>query len=509
MAPLLEARNISKHFQGTRALHNVDLRLNAGEVHALMGENGAGKSTLSKIIAGVVTRDSGEIFLDGHQVEIPNPLAAQALGIGIVFQELDLFPHLTVAENMAIGNTAAPEHSIVRFSTLNVWAAQFLERVKLDVSPGTPLRRLSIGQAQRVAIARALSMKARILLLDEPTSSLTEDGVESLFDLISDLKMQGVAFVYVSHKTDEVLRIADVITVLRDGRPIATHRASELSTDELIAMMVGRSLVRSESSRREIGRKVLLEIADLSTDFLVNISFQLHVGEILGVAGLVGAGRSELGAALFGLRRTNNGTILLKGQPFHPSTPADAIKRGLCLLPEDRRWQGLFPQMSVRENASIAVLDRWERRRAFRKEAESVAAYQEKLSVTASPETPISALSGGNQQKIIFARWLLAEPSVLFLDEPTRGIDIGTKERIYGIIDDLATEGKGIIFVSSELSELLRCSDRILVLCEGRQAAIVPAAGTTQEDILKLATCITEIPNDRLNSSHREAEAQE
>jgi ABC-type sugar transport system ATPase subunit len=487
MIPILEARNISKQFQGTQALHGVDFSLQPGEVHALMGENGAGKSTLSKIFAGAVTPDVGEILINGQQVTIPNPLAAQALGIGIVYQELDLFPHLTVAENIAVGNAAASETSLVRFRSLNVWSDQFLKRVKLDISPNTRLNQLSISQMQQVAIARALSMNARILLLDEPTSSLTEDGVELLFDLISELRSQGVAFIYVSHKMNEVYRIADVITVLRDGKHIGTRQAKELGEDELITMMVGRSVHQRRRSKSQKGSDVLFAVRDLSTEFLSQISFQLHDGEVLGIAGLVGAGRSELGAALFGLRRRTDGTVLLKGKKFEPSSPSEAIICGFSLVPEDRRYQGIFPQMSVRENASIAVLGRWRGRDRVRKEAQSVGEYQEKLCVTASPETLISTLSGGNQQKVILARWLLAEPSVLFLDEPTRGIDIGAKEQIYKLIDELRMQGKGVIFVSSELPELLRCSDRILVLRDGKQTGIVEPAEATQEMILKLA----------------------
>lgn len=489
MTPLLEARNICKHFQGTQALQGVDFCLHAGEVHALMGENGAGKSTLSKIFAGAITPDVGEIFVDGRQVTISNPQAAQTLGIGIVYQELDLFPHLTVAENIAIGNTAARESWLVRLHSLNAWSKKFLERVKLDVSPNTPLCQLSIGQTQQVALARALSMNCRVLLLDEPTSSLTEDGVESLFGLIADLRRQGVAFVYVSHKMNEVSRIADVVTVLRDGRHVATRRSKELDTDELIMMMVGRSLDRAKQSKRDFSGDVLLEVVDLGTNFLCDINFHLHAGEVLGIAGLVGAGRSELGATLFGLRRRTNGKVLLRGNPFHPSSPSEAIDSGFSLLPEDRRHQGIFPQMSVRENASIAVLSRWKRSDRFRKEAECVGSYQDKLSVAASPQSRITTLSGGNQQKIILARWLLAEPSVLFLDEPTRGIDIAAKEQIYTIIDELKVRGKGVILVSSELPELLGCCDRILVLREGRQTGILESADATQESILKLAAC--------------------
>jgi len=487
MPPVLEARNISKRFQGTQALRNVSFTLEKGEVHALMGENGAGKSTLAKILAGVVMADEGEIFVGGEKVLVDHPLRAQQLGIGIVFQELDLFPHLTVAENIAIANPAAHENVVVRKRNLGAWCSTYLKEVKLDVSPDRILGDLSIGQVQRVAIARALSLNSRVLLLDEPTSSLTEDGVESLFELIDHLKRDGVSFVYVSHKMAEVQRIADRVTVLRDGMFVGTRQASQLSPDDLITMMVGRSLDRNERPARDSRPDVVLEVRGLSTSFLSEIDFQLHAGEVLGVAGLVGAGRSELGATLFGLRKRLSGTIQLNGRVFYPDSPSDAIQMGLCLLPEDRRSQGIFPQMSVRENASIAVLRRlgkgW-----FRKETEGVAELQKRLGVSASPDVAISSLSGGNQQKIILARWLLAEPTLLFLHDATRGIDVAAKEQIYTIVDELAAQRKGVILVSSELAELWRCCDRILVLQEGRQAGIVATADSSQEDVLRLAT---------------------
>jgi ABC-type sugar transport system ATPase subunit len=487
MPPVLEARNISKRFEGTQALHGASFSLGPGEVHALMGENGAGKSTLSKILAGVCIPDEGEIFIDGSKVAIDHPLRAQQLGIAMVFQELDLFPQLTVAENMAIANPAARERAIVRKRELSAWCEGYLQQVALNVWPDTFLRDLSVGQIQRVAIARALSLKSRVVLLDEPTSSLTDDGVESLFELIAQLKSQGVAFVYVSHKMAEVGRIADRITVLRDGKVVGTKVASELSADELITMMAGRKLDRIRRPQRAISNDVVLKVQNLRTNFLSNINFALRVGEVLGVAGLVGAGRSELGAALFGLRKELLGEIVFDGKFFHPQSPAGAIRRGLCLLPEDRKSEGIFPQMSVRENASIAILQRLRLGR-FGNEAEKVDAIQDRLAVSCKQDALISTLSGGNQQKLIFARWLLAEPRVLFLDEPTRGIDVNTKEQMYGIIDNFAGEGKGVILVSSELPELWRCCDRILILHEGRQAGIVTPKESTQEDVLRLAT---------------------
>lgn len=487
MPPVLEARNISKRFQGTQALRNVSFSLERGEVHALMGENGAGKSTLAKIFAGVVTPDEGEIFVAGEKVVLDHPLRARECGIGMVFQELDLFPHLSVAENMAIANPSAHEAAVVRRDQLESWCSVYLHEVQLEIRPSMFSRGLSIGQVQRVAIARALSMNSRILLLDEPTSSLTDDGVESLFELIARLKSQGVAFVYVSHKMAEVSRIADRVTVLRDGMLVGTRKASDLSSEDLITMMVGRKLDRNERPQRTGRSAIALKVENLATKFLSNINFELHAGEVLGIAGLMGAGRSELGATLFGMRKRLRGRVVLNGHDYQPNSPADAICSGFCLLPEDRRWEGIFPQMSVRENASIAILKRLGRD-MFRKEAEIVAEFQKKLSVSAAPDVPIAKLSGGNQQKIVLTRWLLAEPKVLFLDDPTRGIDIGAKEQIYKIIDELGAQGKGVLLVSSELPELWRCCDRILVLHEGRQAGIVKTADSTQEDVMRLAT---------------------
>lgn len=490
MAPIIETRNISKRFQGTQALRDVTFSIEKGEVHALMGENGAGKSTLAKILAGVVRPDEGEIYISGKRVAIDHPLRAQQLGIGMVFQELDLFPHLTVAENLAIANPAAREVAIVRSARLRRWCCTHLEKVKLAVDPDSLLRHLSIGQMQRVAIARALSFTSSMLLLDEPTSSLTDDGVQSLFELIQQLKCEGVSFVYVTHKMAEVQQIADRITVLRDGVNVGTCSTNELTSDELIRLMVGRKLERNARPARHYGPEYVLEVEGLQTAFLQNINFQLHAGEVLGVAGLVGAGRSELGAALFGLRQRLGGTVRLRGRNFDPESPAEAIRQGFCLLPEDRRWQGIFPQMSVRENASIAILARLGRGK-FQKEQEQVAELQQNLAVSASPDTAISNLSGGNQQKIVFARWLLAKPTVLFLDDPTRGIDVAAKEQIYSIIDDLAQNRQGVILVSSELPELWRCCDRILVLQEGQQAGMLVTADSSQEEIMLLATGMT------------------
>jgi ABC-type sugar transport system ATPase subunit len=468
----------------------VDFTVTSGEVHALMGENGAGKSTLSKIIAGVIAPDSGEIFWHGEKIEIKGPIHAQQLGIGMVFQELDLFPNLTIAENLAIGNAAAREKFLVQPRELATWSEGFLQKVGLKVHPGTSLRDLSIGQVQLVAIARALSMNARLLLMDEPTSSLTDDGVESLFSLIAQLKSQGVAIVYVSHKIAEIHRIADRITVLRDGMLVGTRSAREVNAKELIAMMVGRALQQRQRPARETSSKILLDVQGLSTEFLSAIDFRLHAGEVLGLAGLVGAGRSELGAALFGLRQAT-GVFRLEDSSFAPKSPAEAIEAGFCLVPEDRRWEGIFPQMSVMENATIGVLNSFTKYGVLDKSQErsAEATYRNSLSVAAaSADISIALLSGGNQQKVLIARWLMAEPKVLFLDEPTRGIDVGAKEQIYALIDELAAQGKGVILASSELPELFRCCDRIMVLHEGKVAGILNTEDTSQTEIMARAT---------------------
>jgi ABC-type sugar transport system ATPase subunit len=488
---LLEVRGIDKRFDGVHALRGVTLSIESGEVHALMGENGAGKSTLSKVIAGVVAPDAGEMLLDGRPAAIHNPLDAQRLGIGIIFQELDLFPSLTVAENIAIGNVRVETGALARPGETARFCAPFLQQVGLSCTPNVLLDDLPIGQMQRVAIARALAMDARILLMDEPTSSLGEDDVERLFGLIRDLKSRGVAIVYVSHKMDEVFAIADRVTVMRDGQVIGTRPVSETNVDEVITMMVGRELkdlTRAPSHRTD---RVALKVRGLSTAKVSDISFDLHEGEVLGIAGLVGSGRSEVGAALFGLDRRTSGHVELGGREIAPTSPSAAMEAGIGLLPEDRKFQGLMMQMSVRENTTIGVLSRWARGGIVSSSAESRDAGQV-LALTrvkaASPEALISSLSGGNQQKVLFSRWLMADPAVLFLDDPTRGVDVGAKQEIHSLIADLASRGKAILMVSSELPELLRCCDRILVLHEGRCTGIVDASSATQEQIMSLAT---------------------
>ncbi len=476
---MFRAEAISKHFDGVQALRGATFSLASGEVHALMGENGAGKSTLAKIIAGSVRADSGRMFLDGRPVEIKSPLDAQRLGIGMIYQELDLFPHLSIAENIAIGRP-------VKFRGLSRFAQPFLDAVGLGASPKAMLGSLRAGEMQLVAIARALASNARILFMDEPTSSLFNDAVERLFRLIAGLKQRGVAIAYVSHRMDEIFRVCDRATVLRDGQTVGTRVISETTPDELIRMMVGRDVPARQAVPATSGR-MLLAVSNLSTGRLKNVSFELRGGEVLGIAGLAGSGRSEIGAALFGLDPRTGGSIQLNGREIQPRSPGEAIRLGIALLPEDRKREGLMMQMSVAGNAALGRFSRLGMiRRAD--EARALEPVFRALGLkAASTEAPVRSLSGGNQQKVLLARCLVANPDVLFLDDPTRGIDVGAKQDIYAIIERLKAEGKGIIFVSSELPELLRCSDRIIVLREGRLTATLEAADATEEGILKAA----------------------
>jgi ABC-type sugar transport system ATPase subunit len=496
MPELLKAQGISKHYGGVFALKGVNFAVKAGEVHALMGENGAGKSTLSKILAGAVRPYTGQIEVDGKLAAIRNPLDAQALGIGIIYQELDLFPHLSVGENIVIGNLNFAEGRFVHFRKIDKFCRPYLERAGFRGSARTVASSFPISQLQLVALARALSMQARVILMDEPTSSLTEDAACRLFDVIAGLKQTGVSIVYVSHKMDEIFRICDRATVLRDGETIGTEEIRNTTPRALIRMMVGRDLQERTRTKRSTDTGVLLSVSNLTTRKLRSVSFELKRGEVLGIAGLVGSGRSELGAALFGIDRINAGEIRLRGNGIKLRSPASAIAEGIGLLPEDRKLQGLMMQMSVLENGSMAVLRKIQRLGILRPRREASGLeplYRELALKSPSFSAPVSTLSGGNQQKALLARWLLVDPDVLFLDEPTRGIDVGAKGDIYRIINRLANLGKGVILVSSELPELLRCSDRILVLHEGRVTGLFETVDVTQEKIMTAATNATPV----------------
>ncbi|HXJ91685.1 MAG TPA: sugar ABC transporter ATP-binding protein [Terriglobia bacterium] len=488
---LLRAESISKHYDGIAALQGANFSVAKGEVHALVGENGAGKSTLARIIAGATRADGGRIFFEENEVSIASPLDAQRLGIAIIFQELDLFPHLTIAENIVIGNLKLERHAFVSRKELDRWCQPFLDQVGVADNPRTALANLPIARMQLVAIARALSLDARLILMDEPTSSLSDDSVERLFSTVNRLKQGGVSVVFVSHKLKEIFRICDTITVLRDGSTIGTRTTQSTDANEIVTMMAGRPLKDRPSVQREVSNDVLLSVSQLTTDRIQNISFSLRRGEVLGVAGLVGAGRSELGAALFGFRQLIRGEIQISGRPVRISSPRAAIGAGVGMLPEDRKLQGLMMQMSVLENSTMAVLRRYQSWGIIRRKKELAAmetVHQRTALKASSPDVPVSTLSGGNQQKVLLAKWLLMEPGVLFLDDPTRGIDVAAKADVYEIIHAAASRGMGIIFVSSELPELLQCCDRIMVLHEGRNAGILEGAQATQESIMVLAT---------------------
>jgi ABC-type sugar transport system ATPase subunit len=489
---LLRAEHITKHYEGVYALQDASFSLNLGEIHALMGENGAGKSTLSKILAGAARADSGTIFVEGHEVRVANPMDAQRLGIAIIFQELDLFPELTVGENIVIGNVRFGRHRVVNYRQIDVFCRPFLDQVGATCNSRVALGALPIAQQQLVAIARALSQQAKILLMDEPTSSLAYDAVARLFTLVRALKNLGVSIIFVSHKMREIFSICDRITVLRDGVTVGTRVTSETTTNEIITMMVGREL-KDATSRpvHSISDKALLTVHGLTTDKIRGMTFALRRGEVLGVAGLAGAGRSELGAALFALDRIKAGSVRVKGQPLNARSPRQAIRSGVGLVPEDRKLEGLMMQMSVLENSTFAVLERlssWGFLRSSREMEAARSVHGRTRMKAASYGAPVSSLSGGNQQKVLLARWLLVNPDVLFLDDPTRGVDVAAKRDIYEMISELAALAKGVIFVSSELSELLLCCDRIMILHEGRNVGIVEAAQTNQEEIMSLMT---------------------
>jgi ABC-type sugar transport system ATPase subunit len=492
---ILRLDQIDKRFGGVHALRGASFSLFRGEVHALMGENGAGKSTLARIIAGATSADYGQFFVDGSPVVINGPHDAQRQGISIIYQELDLFPHLSIAENIAIGNhqfsRQFERRQFVRWADLDHFSKYFLNQVGLTCSSRYEVGTLSMGERQLVAIARALSMRARIIVMDEPTSSLFDDAVERLFSLIADLKRQGVSVVYVSHKMDEIVRICDRVTVMRDGETIGTKAIQEVSTADLIRMMIGREWQTRDRKPAKSSSKTILSFSGVTTSKLRDVSFDLRKGEVLGIAGLLGAGRSEIGTALMGLDRCRLGRISVYGNAVSIKSVREALSLGIRWVPEDRKLDGLMMQMSILENCTISDLSSFSHAGFVNRNRERNRATQalSGLSLKAdSTDLPVATLSGGNQQKVLLSRCLLADPDLIFLDDPTRGIDVGAKEDIYAIIERLASLGKGIVLVSSELPELLHCCDRILVMREGFVAAELVARNTTQEEILTFAT---------------------
>lgn len=490
MSALFRLENISKAFPGVKALNNVSISIEKGEVLALMGENGAGKSTLIKILAGAYKMDSGEIYCEEKKVQINDRNDSTKLGISIIFQELNLFSNLSVAENIFVNREFRKAGFIYDREKANREASVLLEKVGLSCSPDTKLVDLTISQRQMVEIAKALSSDAKLIIMDEPTSSLTENEVDKLFEIINNLKESGVSILFVSHKINEVKRIADRVHVLRDGEYITTLLKEEITEEAIIKAMVGRNLENIfDKQYAEIG-ETALEVKNLYTkNFLKNISFNVRKGEIVGFAGLVGAGRSEVMRAVFGLDAITGGEILVNGKPVRIKSPADAIKLGMGFVPEDRKNEGLFLRMSVMKNSSIVMMNKVSKHGVINsaQEYETTRSYVEKLNIkTPNMEKEVMELSGGNQQKVVVAKWLSNEPQILIVDEPTRGIDVGAKKEIHNLISNLAKSGVAIIMISSEMPEILGMCDRIYVMHEGRIKSELSRGEATQEKIMEV-----------------------
>jgi rhamnose transport system ATP-binding protein len=489
---LLRATNITKSYAGVQALKRASFELRAGEVHALIGENGAGKSTLIKIITGAVLPDTGDIELNGQSITNNSPRVAKSLGIAAIYQQPALFPELTVAENIALGLEQDGLWGRIDWRKRRSHAAELLARVGAKIDPNTEAGELTMPQQQLVEIARALGAEAKVLIMDEPTASLSEEDTQNLFSVIRSLRESGVGVIYISHRLEELPLIADRVTVLRDGETIETHPMPEVNRQQLIQLMVGRELSAIfPKTTVELGETVL-ELCHLScaASGLRDVSLGLRAGEIVGLAGLVGAGRTELARSVFGLTPADSGEILLRGQTLRIDNPAQAISRGIAYLPEDRRRHGVILEMQIGANITLASLDQLSSYGAldFRRERELAAEYTRRLGVkTPAIFAPVSTLSGGNQQKVALSRWLVTKPSVLILDEPTQGIDVGAKSEIHALMSELAAQGVAILMISSELPEILGMSDRIVVMQEGAVAGILNRDEADQQKILALA----------------------
>ena len=490
--PLLRMRGISKAFPGVQALSKVDLTLFTGEVLALLGENGAGKSTLIKILGGAHQQDEGTIEIDGNSVRLNNPLKAQAAGIGIIYQEFNLVPGLTARENIFLGQEPSRVCFIPRAQEEEK-SRELFARIGVEINPDTHCRDLTVAQQQIVEIAKALAQDARIIVMDEPTAALTPREVECLLTVVRELRSQGIGIIYISHRLDEIDAIADRVTVLRDGAHVATRAKEDLERHEMIELMVGRSLDKEFPFHECQPGDVRLAVKNLSHGTKVrNVSFELRAGEIVGLTGLVGAGRTETARLIFGADKKDSGTVELDGKPISATSPRDAIRCGICLLTEDRKSQGLVLGLAVQENFGLPSLHQFTHKGLINREQESdaFAKYVKQIKIKiANHEQSAATLSGGNQQKVVLAKWLQRNAEVIIFDEPTRGIDVGAKYEIYQLIHQLADEGKAVLMISSELPEILGMSNRIIVMNEGRVTGeISDVTNATQEDIMKLAT---------------------
>jgi len=488
---LLEMRQIDKSFPGVHALKNVSMKLNRGEVLGLVGENGAGKSTLIKVLGGAHPPDAGKILIEGRLAHIPSPTAAQQAGVSIIYQEFNLIPDLTVTENIFLGREKT-RMGLVRASEEHQKTLQLFKKIGISINPNARCNELTVAQQQTAEIAKALSVNAKIIVMDEPTATLTTQETERLFAIVRDLKSHGLGIIYISHRLDEIFEVADRAMVLRDGEHVGTEDTNNITREKLIEMMVGRP-VESEFPKRTASPGLeRLRVEDLCRGKAVrNVSFSAQAGEVLGFAGLVGAGRTETMRLIFGADRPDKGRIFIDGKQTNIRSPCDAIRNRICLLTEDRKGQGLVLIHSCRENFGLPNLDRFIRGLFLdqRKERKEFSGFVESLKIkTSSHEQLTMNLSGGNQQKVVLAKWLARNADIMIFDEPTRGIDVGTKYEIYLLMNRLADEGKTIIMISSELPEILGLSDRIIVMHEGRvKGEITDVANTTQEDILSMA----------------------
>ncbi|SDN52867.1 sugar ABC transporter ATP-binding protein [Actinacidiphila guanduensis] len=504
--PVLEVAGVNKSFAGVHALRDVHFALRPAEVHALIGENGAGKSTLIKVMTGVYRPDAGTVRLAGRARDFRNPLEAQAAGISTIYQEVNLVPLMSVARNLHLGREPR-RFGLVDVARMNRQATEVLGRYGVHVDVTRPLRSLGLGAQQMVALARAVQVDARVVIMDEPTSSLEPREVETLFSVIRSLKEQGIAVVYVSHRLDELYAICDRVTVMRDGAVVHTGPIAELQRLRLVSLMLGREMatVREKGTtafdadrhNRQEGRPALRATGLTVRHRLHGVSLDVHPGEVVGLGGLLGAGRSETAKAIVGALATEEGEVEVEGRPLHRRSPAAAIRAGVVMLPEDRKIEGIIPNLSVRENISLAALPRLSRAGLVSqaKQDEVVRFFMDRLRIKASgPDQKVSDLSGGNQQKVLLARWLCLNPKVLLLDEPTRGIDVGAKAEVQALIDELAGEGLGVLLISSDLEELIEGSDRVVILKDGSVVGHLAGEDVTEEGLLDALATAPEDP---------------
>lgn len=488
----IEVSHVSKSFPGVKALDDIHFRVRRGTTHVLCGENGAGKSTLMKIINGIYQPDSGQIYLDGKPVRIDNPIHARNMGISMIFQELSYVPEMTVEENIFLGNWPVNKFGQIDWKQIRRRTQELLQQEGLSYQPNTPLKDLSVSDIQMLEIIKAISYNSDIIIMDEPTSAITDKEIDRLFEKIAMLKARGACIIYISHKLDEIFRIADEITVLRDGAVVDSRPASELDIDEVIALMVGRRMENKYPYVACQKGDVVLEVKNLSSEGVFHdISFHVRAGEIVGFAGLMGAGRTEVMRALFGLDPYTEGHVSIRGKPLQKGNVSKSIQQGLVMLSEDRKRHGIIPMRSVTENVSLASLEKviYRGRLHRKKEFQFVDTACKSMRVkTPSYETAIEALSGGNQQKVVLAKWMLRDPDILIMDEPTRGIDVGAKYEIYKLMMELAQKGKALIMVSSELPELIGMCDRIYVLCAGTIVGELRREEFSQEAVMAYAT---------------------